>query len=62
MRQRPIGLLHDENVHALKAMRANDGDRLAAARMKSIEDPIFESRIPGIMPLSRPARERRMSV
>jgi hypothetical protein len=26
-----IGLLHDENVRALKAMRADDGDRLATA-------------------------------
>jgi len=31
MRQGPVGLLHDENVRALKAMRADDGDRLATA-------------------------------
>jgi len=62
MRQGPVGLLHDENVRALKAMRANDGDRLATARMKGIEDPILRSLIPGIMSLSRPARERRMPV
>ena len=54
MRQGPIGLLHDENVRALKAMRANDGNRLATARMKWIEDPILRSLIPGIMSLSRP--------
>lgn len=53
MRQCSVGLLHDENVHALKAMRANDGDRLATARMKGIEDPILRSLIPGIMALSR---------
>jgi hypothetical protein len=34
-----------ENVHALKAMCANDGDRLATARMKWIEDPILRSLI-----------------
>jgi hypothetical protein len=33
-------------------MRANDGDRLATARMKGIEDPILRSLIPGIMALS----------
>src|ERR1700720_4761443 len=53
MRQGPVGLLHDENVRALKAMRANDGNRLATARMKWIEDPILRSLIPGIMSLSR---------
>jgi hypothetical protein len=59
MRQCPVGLLHDENVHAMKAMRANDGDRLATARMKWIEDPILRSLIPGIMSLSRPEPEKR---
>jgi hypothetical protein len=49
MRQGPIGLLYDENVRALKSMRANDGNRLATARMKWIEDPILRSLIPGIM-------------
>jgi len=53
MRQGPVALLHDENVRASKAMRANDGDALAAARMKRIEDPILKSLIPGIMSLSR---------
>jgi hypothetical protein len=53
MRQGPVGLQHDENVRTLKAMRANDGDRLAATRMKRIEDPILRSLIPGIMSLSR---------
>jgi hypothetical protein len=53
MRQGPVGLLHDENVRALKAMRANDSDRLATARMKWIEDLILDSLIPGIMSLSR---------
>jgi hypothetical protein len=53
MRQGPVGLLHDENVRALKAMRADDGDRLAATRMKWIADPILRSLIPGIMSLSR---------
>jgi hypothetical protein len=62
MRQGLIGLLYDENVRALKAMRANDGNRLATARMKWIEDPILRSLIPGIMSLSRPARERHMPV
>ena len=42
-------------------MRANDGDRLATARMKGIEDPILRSLISGIMALSRPAPARRMS-
>jgi hypothetical protein len=60
MRQGPVGLLHDENVRALKAMRANDSDRLATARMKWIEDLILESLRPGIMSLSRTALERRM--
>ena len=60
MRQGPIGLLHDENVRALKAMRANDGNRLATARMKWIEDPILRSLIPGIMSLSREALEERI--
>ena len=59
MRQGPGGLLHDENVRALKAMRANDGDRLATARMKGIEDPILRSLIPGIMALSRLALAKR---
>ena len=40
-------------------MRANDGDRLATARMKGIEDPILRSLIPGIMALSRPEPEKR---
>ena len=39
MRQGPVGLQHDENLRALKAMRANNGHRLAATRMKWIEDP-----------------------
>jgi hypothetical protein len=60
MRQGLIGLLYDENVRALKAMRANDGNRLATARMKWIEDPILRSLIPGIMSLSRAAPARRM--
>jgi hypothetical protein len=59
MRQGPVGLLHDENARALKAMRANDGDRLATARMKGIEDPILRSLIPGIMSLSRAAPAKR---
>jgi hypothetical protein len=62
MRQCPVGLLDHENISALKAMRANDGGHLATARMKSIEDPILGSRIPGIMPLSRAAPARRMCV
>jgi hypothetical protein len=53
MRQGPVGLQHDENVRALKAMRANDGDRFAAARMKGIEDLILGRLIPGSMSLLR---------
>jgi hypothetical protein len=52
MRQGPVGLQHDENIRALKAMRANDGDRFAAARMKGIEDLILGRLIPGTMSLS----------
>jgi hypothetical protein len=59
MRQGPVGLQHDENIRALKAMRANDGDRFAAARMKGIEDLILGRLIPGSMSLSCPAPEKR---
>ena len=57
-RQGPIRLSDDEVLGARVTLRTDDHDRLAAARMKRIEDPNLGRRTPGSMTLLRPASAR----
>src|SRR3954468_24417933 len=57
-RQRAVRLTDDEVLNASVELRTDDYDRLAAARMKRIEDPNLECRTAGSMALLRPASVR----
>jgi hypothetical protein len=53
-RQRAIGLPDDEMVGASVTLRVDDHDRLAAARVKRIENPNLNRQTPGSMTPLRP--------
>ena len=56
--QSPIGLPDDEVVGAGVPLDTDDGDDLAAARVKWIRDPDLKRRTPGSMTLLPPSLRR----